>query len=1319
MAQREGGVNRQSSTSSTSNNPWGVSLNRLSFKAQPTTVKNASSKNPYNYISSPKTKDKKPNANTTKQKTKPKAKTSKPKTKAKTQNSSAKQRKTKSKSKGKGSRNSLKMSHDDDMPPLPAEVNDSKTDDKPDKQTPIERAKKRKMRRQLSLAKMQMSVLKARLGLEQMKSPRTIHEDVLDNAYEDIPDTANGHTNDNDSIDQDHSRSASVTTENLFATIESMGTFETDIRNAIQKVDDLMHQVNDKKAMEDTASLKQENDKLKQELAEITKKLKTLESQNSELKSKLDGKKAVNLPKKVVAAQMKADPLEKYSKMKDLGMPIDKIVAKMEKAQVDAAQIEAWKKKQSSGQADQVLASKVNAKEQLYCKYDKMKKMGMPNASIRGRMRMDGFKEEEMDRYLNGGAAAAPANEEDEFKKKMAKYDRMKKMGMPQHVIENKMRLDGISQEEQNKYFNPPKEGDKAAEKKVENVAKYERMKKMGMPMHAIVNKMRLDGLSADTIDAFEHPNKQKEAKGVDPRLAKYERMKKMGMPMHAIVNKMRLDGIEQSVVYKFEHAEEESEESEDEDDPNVANKINLNIPALKKYNRMKKMGMPMDAIVNKMKLDGIDANIVNAFEHPEEVGKKKSKKKGGFGGLFHKRKASIPAKEKIKPSVDMKRFHWQTVDYKLARNSIWKTMDEKNVTETMDTSEFESLFRIPKKENKIKQLLKKDKNSEKKKDEEIKFVSAKRQYNVELLLKRLKFDGVKLCSDIISMNEDALSLDTLIKLSDMVPTDEEQMQAIGMSNKHDKKRVAKYGIVERFFYDLSSVWSIRERIKLWIFKKEFAEICQHQEDKIQLLNKGLSDIQGSEGLYEAFKIILAFGNYMNGGRRNGQAYGFSLETLRMLSGTKGTDGRTTLLMYIYKYTKAENVCNEMMKELENVCAAVKIDIDALDKKIREVENELNQLPKRLGEFKKHNAKVKGDVYVAQMSEWLKTAQSMMHELKQSGEEMRKRATALAQTYAYELGGEDGKAINEFLSIFDAFIKDWNKAKIKYTKQEEKRKKDERRAKKKEEAQAKLQAKLSKRKVKRKDLEVKGIFKDDAKVKQQEVINAKLKKTLKAHVRKQTVMKQMFGDVLNQSDEEEEEEEEEEATDNTYQQYANAKTQSFNPDIAANDEPQIEANDEPKLSAKDKKKSDKKLKFAFRGKKKAHSKKDVEKQHPKGPLYKKQQHAVPAASQFGNVWELNFSPMSRSAYSQSKATKKKKTKYKSGHVRRETRLKKAFESMSEFDPNAAPDQEDKPKTKASKMVSVTSPKSRGNQIYSKYKRKDKKKAKANTMQMEF
>eukprot|EP00483_Globobulimina_turgida_P012299 UN12321 len=59
--------------------------------------------------------------------------------------------------------------------------------------------------------------------------------------------------------------------------------------------------------------------------------------------------------------------------------------------------------------------------------------------------------------------------------------------------------------------------------------------------------------------------------------------------------------------------------------------------------------------------------------------------------------------------------------------------------------------------------------------------------------------------------------------------------------------------------------------------------------------------------------------------------------------------------------------------------------------------------------------------------------------------------------------------------------------------------------------------------------------------------------------------------------------------------------------------------------------------------------------------------AVPTASQFGNVWELNFTPMSRMAYSNSNSNKKKAVQYKSGHVRRETRLKKVFESMKNAD----------------------------------------------------
>ena len=68
----------------------------------------------------------------------------------------------------------------------------------------------------------------------------------------------------------------------------------------------------------------------------------------------------------------------------------------------------------------------------------------------------------------------------------------------------------------------------------------------------------------------------------------------------------MRLDGIEASLIYKFEHHdEEEEEEDEDGDEESEAEEdevkpVDLNTPELKKYGRMKKMGFPTSAIVNK-----------------------------------------------------------------------------------------------------------------------------------------------------------------------------------------------------------------------------------------------------------------------------------------------------------------------------------------------------------------------------------------------------------------------------------------------------------------------------------------------------------------------------------------------------------------------------------------------------------------------------------------------------------------------------------------------------------------------------------------------
>lgn len=58
------------------------------------------------------------------------------------------------------------------------------------------------------------------------------------------------------------------------------------------------------------------------------------------------------------------------------------------------------------------------------------------------------------------------------------------------------------------------------------------------------------------------------------------------------------------------------------------------------------------------------------------------------------------------------------------------------------------------------------------------------------------------------------------------------------------------------------------------------------------------SSVKKSRKLRSVLEIILAFGNYLNSGKR-GPAYGFKLQSLDTLLDTKSTDKKMCLLHYI------------------------------------------------------------------------------------------------------------------------------------------------------------------------------------------------------------------------------------------------------------------------------------------------------------------------------------------------------------------------------------------------------------------------------------
>lgn len=129
---------------------------------------------------------------------------------------------------------------------------------------------------------------------------------------------------------------------------------------------------------------------------------------------------------------------------------------------------------------------------------------------------------------------------------------------------------------------------------------------------------------------------------------------------------------------------------------------------------------------------------------------------------------------------------------------------------------------------------------------------------------------------------------------------------------------ISTLGRSEQYIRIISSVPRLKHRLELLLFKQQFPDITKRLEQSIHsveqvnvailhcrccccvvlvdssphlhfsLLCVGLADhcmqarlqIRDSKHLKTILKVILALGNYMNGGTRNGQAHGFQLDTL-------------------------------------------------------------------------------------------------------------------------------------------------------------------------------------------------------------------------------------------------------------------------------------------------------------------------------------------------------------------------------------------------------------------------------------------------------
>jgi hypothetical protein len=291
----------------------------------------------------------------------------------------------------------------------------------------------------------------------------------------------------------------------------------------------------------------------------------------------------------------------------------------------------------------------------------------------------------------------------------------------------------------------------------------------------------------------------------------------------------------------------------------------------------------------------------------------------GAIGGIPMPINSKIPTKEKIKPNANMKPLYWNVLDPKKIQNTAWEKIDDASVIPLINASQLEEEFSVKKKID--SNTSNSSSLSNLKKPENISTLPPSRQQNINVVLSKLKLNYSTVCEllksyDLKKLNQSACEL-----LLQILPTESEITTIKGYED------ISNFSDCDKFISYIGDIPGYDLRIKSIIFKNSFSFQIEEIKNKIDKIRNYVKLFQSDEKILEWLKIVLAYGNYLNGTSTRGGAFGFKLDTLNKIADIKSNDNKKTLLNFIVEWL-INNQRNDLLEiKFDNQGGEISINV--------------------------------------------------------------------------------------------------------------------------------------------------------------------------------------------------------------------------------------------------------------------------------------------------------------------------------------------------------------------------------------------------------
>lgn len=286
--------------------------------------------------------------------------------------------------------------------------------------------------------------------------------------------------------------------------------------------------------------------------------------------------------------------------------------------------------------------------------------------------------------------------------------------------------------------------------------------------------------------------------------------------------------------------------------------------------------------------------------------------------------------------------------------DAIWFDVDEADIDE-----EFEKLFSKP--------SLKSDKKNDKKlsrqnsimslRPELVKLLDSKRSQAIAILMTSQRLDAGLISEALIGFDNELISYETLHSIYILRPQEDELRTIQDFLKTNPDEPLDK---PEMFLHELSRIPAFEERMYCLVYRNKFYESISSIEFRLNNISTLCDDLIENASIRKILGIILACGNSMNASNKSrGDADGFDLSILPSLKDVKSKDNTINLVQYIAWYYVSkidEDLTKYPIPEPSDLNFVAQVNFDDLEKELRKVNNEIQDVEKKIDIVLKHKA---------------------------------------------------------------------------------------------------------------------------------------------------------------------------------------------------------------------------------------------------------------------------------------------------------------------------------------------------------------------------